>query len=351
MINPRDLGATLLTIVGVGVVLVGMEAGLRWEQLPSMPDREGFAGACAGVSGGALLVAGGANFPDKKPWEGGTKVWHETVFALDRPDGRWTVVGKLPRPHGYGVAVTHRDGVICVGGSDANGHYADSVRLDLRDGRLVTTNLPSLPLPVANACGAIVSNTLYVAGGQERPDSTVTLKRVFALDLEARVPRWREVEAWPGPGRMLAVAVAFEGAFWLIGGADLTVVSDGAVERRYLRDAYRYDPRRGWERIADVPHAVVAAPSPGPALESGPIVLGGDDGTQGGVAPDEHRGFSKRVLLHDRKSGTWRQIGELPAPRVTVPLVRWDQRWVIPSGEARPGVRSPDVWSALPYAK
>ena len=48
---------------------------LEWTQLPSIPDREGFAGPFAGVSGGALLVAGGANFPDKKPWEGGTKVW------------------------------------------------------------------------------------------------------------------------------------------------------------------------------------------------------------------------------------------------------------------------------------
>ena len=52
-----------------------------WERLPSLPDREGFAGLFAGVSGGALLVAGGANFPDAKPWEGGKKVWYDTVFV------------------------------------------------------------------------------------------------------------------------------------------------------------------------------------------------------------------------------------------------------------------------------
>ena len=42
--------------------------------------------------GGAILVAGGANFPDKKPWEGGKKVWYDTVFVLEtagrRMEGR-----------------------------------------------------------------------------------------------------------------------------------------------------------------------------------------------------------------------------------------------------------------------
>src|SRR4051794_9202194 len=41
-----------------------------WTQLPSLPDPEGFASAFAGVSHDALLVAGGANFPDKRPWDG-----------------------------------------------------------------------------------------------------------------------------------------------------------------------------------------------------------------------------------------------------------------------------------------
>ena len=31
------------------------------------------------------MVAGGANFPDKRPWEGGAKVWHDSVFVLETP--------------------------------------------------------------------------------------------------------------------------------------------------------------------------------------------------------------------------------------------------------------------------
>src|SRR4051794_34706734 len=97
----------------------------EWRRLPSLPDKEGFAGMFAGVSGGALVVAGGANFPGKKPWEGGKKVWYDTVYVLEQPGGEWKVGGRLPRPLGYGVSVTHGGAVICVGGSDAERHYAE----------------------------------------------------------------------------------------------------------------------------------------------------------------------------------------------------------------------------------
>src|ERR1043166_8747887 len=39
---------------------------LQWQKLPPIPDAEGFAGAFAGVSGGALIVAGGANIAGDK---------------------------------------------------------------------------------------------------------------------------------------------------------------------------------------------------------------------------------------------------------------------------------------------
>ena len=60
-----------------------LAAPAEWERLPPVPDGEGVAGAFAGVSGGALVVAGGAHFPDRKPWDGGTKRWHDAVYLLD----------------------------------------------------------------------------------------------------------------------------------------------------------------------------------------------------------------------------------------------------------------------------
>jgi N-acetylneuraminic acid mutarotase len=291
-----------------------------------------------------LFVAGGANFPAKRPWEGGKKVWYDTIFVLDRPNGEWKIAGKLPRPLGYGVSVTHRNGVVCVGGSDANRHYANAFRLEWKAGKVVTTPLPSLPKPAANACGALVGDVLYVAGGQEKPDAKDVLNTTWKIDLAAPEPEWRAIEPCPGGGRMLAVAAAFDGAFYLVGGVDL-IEKEEKVERRYLKDAYRYDPDQGWKRLADFPHPVVAAPSPAPTDAAGFYLLGGDDGSQIDVPPTRHRGFSKIALFFDPKTGKWAESGELPSAWVTVPCIRWGKSWVIPSGEARPGIRSPEVWS------
>src|SRR3954462_3300250 len=115
----------LLLILVLALTRVSAIAG-EWKQLPSMPDAIGLAGSFAGVSGGALLVAGGANFPDKMPWEGGRKVWHDRVWVLESANASWREVGGLPRPLAYGISVSSRDSVICVGGSDADRHYADT---------------------------------------------------------------------------------------------------------------------------------------------------------------------------------------------------------------------------------
>jgi N-acetylneuraminic acid mutarotase len=334
----------LLTLLGL-IAILPDNASADWSRLPPLPDENGFAGSFGGVCGGALLVAGGANFPDKKPWQGGAKVWYESAFLLDRPGGTWKRIGRLPRPLGYGVSVTYRDGVVCVGGSDAARHYADVFRLDIKDGRLVTTSLPPLPRPLANACGALVGDVLYVAGGQAKPEASSASKAVVTIDLAAAVPQWREIEPCPGGGRILAVAAAFDGAFWVVGGAELVAGKEAKVERHYLRDAYRYDAGKGWRRVADLPHPVVAAPSPAPSDAAGFYVLGGDDGSQVGLPPERHLGFGRTMLRYHVKDDKWVDAGAMPSGPVTTSVVRWNDRWVIPSGEVRPGVRSPDVWS------
>jgi len=320
---------------------------LHWSKLPLLPDREGFASPFAGGHDGALLVAGGANFPDKRPWEGGTKVWYDNVFVLEKPDGAWQTAGRLPRPLAYGVSITANDGVVCLGGSDAQRHYADVFLLRWIAGRLETSPLPPLPKPRANFCGALVGNTIYVAGGTETPDSTVALKSFWALDLNCAQPQWQELDPWPGPGRMLAVAAVQDKAFFLVSGVALAADAQGKAARTYLNDAYRYQPERGWRRVADLPQPVVAAPTPAPALgQSTFLVLGGDDGSKASFQPVAlHPGFPKTILAYHTITDTWKTLGEMPAAHVTTPLVRWGEDFVMPSGEVRPGVRSPAVWA------
>ncbi len=150
----------MLVLVVASLALTSLNASeLRWEKLPPLPNTLGVAGAFAGVGGEALLVAGGANFPDKKPWEGGTKVWHDEVFVLEKPDGAWRSAGRLPLPLGYGVTVSHKRGLVCFGGSSPTHHHGSAIVLRWSKGRLETELLLGMPEPRANLCGALVGNT------------------------------------------------------------------------------------------------------------------------------------------------------------------------------------------------
>lgn len=332
--------------------LLASNVALDWRQLPPLPDPIGFAGPYAGVSGGALIVAGGANFPDKMPWEGGRKVWHDAAFILDRTNGAWRGEFKLPRPLGYGVSVTTPEGVLCIGGSDERQHVRDVFLLTWRRGQLNYRELPPLPAPLANSCGALLGQTVYVAGGTDSPDATNALRNFWSLDLRERSAQWQQLEPWPGPARMLSVAAALGDSFYVVGGTDLATDANGRPVRTYLRDAYRFTLGAGWRRVADMPNPVVAAPTPAPVVSPTQfLVIGGDDGSLANFEPrSQHPGFPKRVLGYDTESDAWSVMGEAPASRATLPTVNWQGMFVIPSGEAKPGVRSPEVWAVRPVA-
>lgn len=104
---------------------------------------------------------------------------------------------------------------------------------------------------------------------------------------------------------------------------------------------------KGWQRLADAPSPIVAAPSPAPLLSSGEIViLGGDTGEHVGFQPPQkHPGFSRKQLVYNPGRDDWHTLAEeSPVARVTAPLVTGKTGWLLISGEQRPGVRSPEVW-------
>ncbi len=328
-----------------------LAAEMNWSQLPPLRDAEGFAGSFAGVSDGALIVAGGANIDGDKWKEPFTKKWYDSVFVLAKPDGAWMQAGTLERPLGYGVSISADDSVLCLGGSDATRHYATSFRMRWKAGTLSRSLLPDLPRPCANACGALVGRTIYVAGGIETPAATAALRTFWALDLDAPEPRWRELEPWPGSARMLAVAAAHDGSFYLMSGAALSASADGKLVREFLRDAYRFTPGQGWERLANLPRPAVAAPSPAPVKDGRIFIVSGDDGANVTFQPvEKHPGFPRDTLVLDVRANSWSTLPVAPISRATVPVVEWLGRFVIPNGEVRPRVRTPEVW-ALTFPK
>ncbi len=321
---------------------------VEWESIPPIPDATGLAGPFAGIVNGELYVGGGANFPEAPPWEGGNKVWHDRIWAWSPTTGRWRAAGKLPAPMAYGVAVTIEAGMVCVGGSDSRAHTAEVFLMRDVGGEVQFETWPELPIPLAGAAGTLVGRRIVVAGGSSEPGEMAASSRVFSIDIDRCEQGWTELPPLPASGRIMATAATLDGKFYLVGGAALEQNAAGVPERVYLREAWQLvfaGARRDWRRIADLPRPVVAAPSPAPAV--GPnhfVIVGGDDGSQTGVLPAMHRGFVSRMLAWHSITDTWSEFGDCPAPRVTVPVVPFGGGWVIPSGEMRPGVRSPEVW-------
>ncbi len=352
--------AMILAVLLTSAPLWAAEDQARTDDLPPLPDKLGFAGPLAGVSKGALLVGGGANFPEAV-WGEGTKTWHDGLFVLAADAKEWKSGFRLPRKLAYGVSATVPQGIICAGGSDSERAYADAFLLQWTGQDVRIIPLPPLPAPRAAAAGAVLKGYLYVAGGQTATAETEVANTFWRLklpDAKETNPcwdqlKWEQLESWPGPPRSQAVAAAQAGKFHLFSGFDLTQAEgDDKPRRRYLNDAYSYDPaRKQWKRLADVPAPAVAAAPAAACGESHILILGGHDGTldtQIPVLKDRWPGFRKQVLAYHTITDTWTPMGELPMGLVTSPAVWWQGRIIVPGGEVRPRVRTPQLLTFKP---
>ena len=147
-------------------------------------------------------------------------------------------------------------------------------------------------------------------------------------------------------------------------------------ERHYMRGAGPASRRKTGTEACDKPARPGTAPStgqpelrpshdhPSPAeldalfqqqgrpLGASPAIAWGDheillmSGATGRYVtlPVERRPpFPRDVLAYDTRSDSWRVVGEMPVGVVTTSATRWTNFFVIPSGETRPGVRTPRV--------
>ena len=125
----------------------------------------GVAGPFVGVSGDMLLIGGGANFPNGKPWEGGKKAYTDEVYVVRRGEDHSFSCGlvehfRLPERVAYGSSVTVPSGVVCIGGETPAGYTSSVYLLSWRDGSLSTRALPPLPHARANACAAAIGSRI-----------------------------------------------------------------------------------------------------------------------------------------------------------------------------------------------
>jgi SSS family solute:Na+ symporter len=328
---------------------------LKWDELPDLPPGEGqniqlgLAGAFSGIHNNALIVAGGANFPEGPPWDGGKKVWYDEIYALEKKnDGqfKWHTGFRLPRPLGYGASVSVKSGLICIGGCDVDRCYQEVFLLKWNPAsvKINLESLPSLPIPCAFMYAAAIGDTVYVAGGQSSMTDAKSMNNFWSLDL-AGGEKWEILPSWDGPPRILPILAAqFNGTannIYLFSGRNIAPNE----ETQLLKDAHCYNPAaRTWTHLSDAPRCLMAGS--GAAFGANHILLiGGDDGRFWGQdLRGNHPGFPRDMCFaYHTLTNTWVNLGNLPQNQVTTNLVPWGNGWLIPSGEIRPAVRSPKI--------
>jgi solute:Na+ symporter, SSS family len=327
---------------------------LNWERLPSLPNELGVAGPFVGVHNDTLIVAGGANFP-QPVWKS-KKRWVDEIYVLRATDGAeaWELAGRLKRSLAYGACVSTPAGIVCIGGSDEESLSQDCFLLawDASTAAVVQKSLPSLPRPLAYGQACKIGDTIYVAGGQTDSTLDSAVDRIWSLECQfesgaiSEVGEWVEHPQSPAPSRAFNLVVCqnngFENCMYVIGGR-----RQAAETVEFLTDCWEYNPRtKHWRSRAALPQPMVA----GAGIDFGQshiFVLSGDTGelfTRTDALQDQHPGFPKVSFAYHTITDSWTELGATPANQVTTSAVHFGGAIVLPTGEVRPRVRSPEVW-------
>ncbi|MCD0476186.1 galactose oxidase [Flavobacterium sp. EDS] len=337
----------------------------------------GFAGPINGISNDALIVAGGANFQEKMPWEGGKKHYSKEIHVLQKSGDQYTwdknVLTTLPEPIAYSGNTVTNLGVVYVGGENENGlsNKAYILNWNANKNEVEIKSLPNYPIVVTNIALTHIDNVVYAIGGDEAKQSS---DLVFSIDLNKANPEWKPLPKLPMPlANSVAVVQNDKNGknIYIIGGR--TKTPSGISDLHNTTFAFNFK-KQIWENranISDGENTTNFSAGAGVAIGNEYIlIVGGDNGKTfhkietylSQIAKSDsdeektrliaeknklnttHTGFYNAILLYNTHTDKWSKIGELPfLAQVTTTATIWDDKIVLSNGEIKPGVRTPDV--------
>ncbi|MDN3672921.1 galactose oxidase [Flavobacterium branchiarum] len=337
----------------------------------------GFAGPINGISNGALLVSGGANFQDKMPWEGGKKHYSKEIHVLQKTGDQYAwnknVLTTLPEPIAYSGNTATNLGVVYVGGENENGlsNKAYILNWNANKNEVEIKSLPNYPIAVTNIALTHIDNVVYAIGGDEAKQSS---DLVFSIDLNKANPEWKALPKLPIPlANSVAVVQNDKNGknIYIVGGR--TKTPSGISDLHNTTFAFNLK-KQIWENranISDGENTTNFSAGAGVAIGNESIlIVGGDNGKTfhkietylSQIAKSDsdeekarliaeknklnttHNGFYNAILLYNTHTDKWSKIGELPfLAQVTTTATIWDDKIVLSNGEIKPGVRTPDV--------
>lgn len=334
----------------------------------------GVAGPVTGVHDNKMFIAGGANFPDSMPWQGGKKKYYDNLFVFIKK-GKQLIQLKgdfrLPENIAYSANCSTAKGVLYAGGENESG-ISDKVFLmqwNNTTKAVVFEKLPPLPIAVTNAAATCCNNIVFLAGGEGQ---NAVSNKCWSLDLNNIQSGWKELADLPKPVSHAVFLSTKTGGIvklYIAGGRKKT---PGGISELY-NSVYEFNSMQNqWKELEPLPYALSAGTGIATGA-SGIVLFGGDRGTTFSKvesylaaiskATDQsekeqlvqeknqllaaHPGFSKEILLYDITTGKCKTAGTIPySTPVTTTAFIWDNAVFMPSGEIKAGVRTPQILTA-----
>ena len=356
---------------------------LHWQLAGQLPvetgklavgeEHKGVAGAVIGWHNNILMVAGGANFPDALPWEGGKKKYHNQIFLFEKKGQQLVSLAThdiMSIPVAYAANCITKYGIAAVGGENEMGLLADAFLYKIAsEGKAVLIEkLPALPIPTTSASAVAIDDFIFILGGETAHGTT---RDCWKLDLTNRDAGWGKIQALPTP-----LSFAYAGVYGKENNSTIVVLGGrnktASGTSTFSKAVFSYLPTLNvWIEKASLPYAISAGTSI--SLEDeGILIFGGDRGEtfaqveqklvaiakaegkekevliqQKNQLQINHPGFSKEVLFYNPVSEKVKSIGTIPFPTpVTTTAILFNDYIVIPSGEIRAGVRTPHILMA-----
>lgn len=372
----------LVLFMSVHAEILAQNPGLssiKWKIAAQLPPANGetvslgLAGPLTGVTNDVLIVAGGANFPDGLPWNGGKKKYHDDIFVLQhKKNGKFhwldTKSQKLTAATAYGANVSTKYGIAYLGGENEKGISDAAILLqwNSQSKKIEIIKLPNLPIPLTNASATVYENIIYIAGGET---INAVSDKLFSLNLDDTAKGWKQLPNLPYAVSSAVLAVQSNGKqqnIYLLGGRkkNTNAVSD------FYNSVYAFNLTTGtWQQVAQIPSPKAAGT--GIAVGKNQILLfGGDEGEtfnktetlimaianekdevkknalieQKNKLQMAHPGFKPEVLLYNTVTNNWSKLANIPfASAATTTAVLWGKCIFIPSGEIKAGVRTAQI--------
>ena len=345
---------------------------IAWRIVAKIPPAQsatkaiGLAGAITGTYQHLLFIAGGTNFPDKMPWEGGKKKYYNDIFLYQKRADQLLLVPtatKLPFNLAYSAVCSTTDGIVVAGGEDENGLSKKVMLFRLKNDQLLFDYLPDLPNAVTNCALTKVGDVLYLAGGETETGAS---NKFLSLSLKQKEQGWKKLVNLPMPVSHTVLLSAGNEIF-LIGGRK---ANQGDTSTIYKNVSIFNVQEQVWGAKAALPYPLSAAC--GMAQNENLLLFSGDTGETfhqvekliAAIAVEKdqakkeklnqakaiiqaaHPGFSPKVLKYNVARNTWVPVkGLMPYGSVTTQAVWFENEIIIAGGEVKAGVRTPEIIS------